>query len=63
MFEAFLRLLDKEQADYAQEALTSPRGREGFDYGYAVGVYAGLGRARELLDSMLRDREAVDNNL
>jgi hypothetical protein len=63
MFERFLQLLDKEQSEYARQALLTPRGQNAYDYGHAVGVYAGLERAREILDEMLRDKDARDNDL
>lgn len=63
MLDAFFRRLDQEQSDYAKEALTRPRGQSEFDYGYAVGLYAGLQRARDVLENMLRDEDERTRDL
>jgi hypothetical protein len=55
--ETFLRRLETEQAQLAKEALERPIGKESFDYGRAVGMYAGLTHARDMLIDMVAEHE------
>jgi hypothetical protein len=52
--------LETEQARLAREALEHPSGREPFDYGRAVGMYAGLEHAKRTLIDMVAERETKD---
>jgi hypothetical protein len=47
--ETLLQRLETEQAAMAVEALERPSGKTEFDYGRAVGLYAGIQRAKEIL--------------
>jgi hypothetical protein len=49
--------LKKRQADWAMDALTSPSGRDAYDYGHAAGVLFGLKMAEELIFTVLKDEE------
>jgi hypothetical protein len=51
--QALLGALKAEQADYALQALRKPNQRDAFEYGYRVGVLAGLDRAVEILLKLL----------
>lgn len=53
----FLRRLEMEQAQLAKEALERPTGPDGFDYGRAVGMYAGLELAKDTILTMVADHE------
>jgi hypothetical protein len=53
----FLQRLETEQAQLAKEALERPSGREAFDYGRAVGLYAGLERAKQAIIEMVAEHE------
>jgi hypothetical protein len=61
--EMLLQRLETEQARLAREALEHPSGREPFDYGRAVGMYAGLEHARRTLIDMVAERESKDRFL
>jgi hypothetical protein len=52
-----LQRLETEQAQLAKEALEQPSGREAFDYGRAVGIHAGIERAKIVLLDMVREHE------
>ena len=51
--ETLLQRLETEQAAMAVEALERPSGKAEFDYGRAVGLYAGLQRAKEILEETI----------
>jgi hypothetical protein len=53
----FLQRLEAEQAMLAKEALERPAGREGYDYGRVVGMYAGLELAKEAIINMVAEYE------
>jgi hypothetical protein len=55
--EALLQRLEEEQATLAVETLTQPSGREAYDFGRAVGLYAGIERAKIVLLDMVREHE------
>lgn len=61
--EILIRRLNDEQATLAKEALERPQGREAYDYGRVVGMYAGLEQAKTLINEMLAEKEAKDFNL
>ena len=58
-----LQRLDVEQAALAREALERPAGRDPFDYGRAVGLYAGLEHAKAVMLDMISERERKDFDL
>jgi len=47
--ETLLQRLEAEQSAMAVEAVERPSGKTEFDYGRAVGLYAGLQRAKDIL--------------
>lgn len=53
----FLQRLETAQAQLAKEALERPQGREAFDYGRAVGLYAGLELAKQTIIDMVAEHE------
>jgi hypothetical protein len=53
----FLQRLETEQAQLAKEALERPAGHDAFDYGRAVGLYAGLELAKETIIAMVAEHE------
>lgn len=61
--EILIRRLNDEQIALAKEALERPQGREAYDYGRVVGMYAGLEQAKTLINEMLAEKEAKDFNL
>lgn len=61
--ETLLQRLETEQASLAHDALRQPSGREPFDYGMAVGMYAGLERAKQVLVDMVAEKERRDFNI
>ena len=58
-----LRRLEEEQTQFAKEALQQPQGRDAFDYGRSVGLYAGLERAKDILVGILADQDRRDHDL
>jgi hypothetical protein len=58
-----LRRLEEEQTQFAKEALQQPQGHDAFDYGRAVGLYAGLERAKDILISIVADQDRKDYDL
>lgn len=53
----FLQRLETAQAELAKEALERPSGRDAFDYGRAVGLYAGLELAKQTIIDMVAEHE------
>lgn len=51
--QALLNALRAEQANYSLQALRQPNQRDAFEYGYRVGVLAGLDRSIEILLKLL----------
>lgn len=58
--ETLLQRLEAEQLRLATEALERPSGRDVFDYGRAVGIYAGLEHAKRTLIDMVSEKERKD---
>lgn len=54
---AFIARLKAEQAEYAQQALRLPNEKTEFDFGYRVGVMAGLERSINLISVMLKEAD------
>ena len=61
--DVFLRKIDQALAEFAADALRAPQGKEAFDYGRSVGVYAGLEQARQILIDTVRDADARDRDI
>lgn len=53
--ELYLRKLKGMQTEYADAALTRPKGKEAFDYGHACGRHEGLLLAEQLLSSVIEE--------
>ena len=60
--EMLLQRLDREQATLAHEALQHPQTGE-FNYGKAVGMYAGLEMAKRALLDLVAEKERKDFDL
>jgi hypothetical protein len=58
--ETLLQRLEAEQLRLATEALERPSGHDVFDYGRAVGIYAGLEHAKRTLIDMVSEKERKD---
>lgn len=61
--EVLLQRLEQSQADLARDALEQPQGRDLFEYGKVVGIYAGLELAKTVLIDMVAEKERKDFNL
>jgi len=61
--EQYLQRIEDEKTKLARETLERPAGREPYDYGRAVGLYAGLDLAKQLLLDMYAEKERKDFNL
>jgi|TARA_R110000868_G_scaffold2970_1_gene20092 hypothetical protein len=55
--EMLLQRLVEEQAMLARETLEQPSGREAYDFGRAVGLYAGIERAKIVLIDLVKEHE------
>ena len=55
--ETLLQRLEAEQSAVAVEAMERPSGKTEFDYGRAIGIYAGLQRAKEVLLNTVAEAE------
>jgi hypothetical protein len=60
---ALLNRLKTEQQEFALEALKRPVNRDAFEYGYRVGMVAGLEAAITSLLKMLDDERNDDRDL
>jgi hypothetical protein len=61
--EVFLQRLEQSQTDLARDALQQPQGRDTFEYGRVVGIFAGLELAKTVLIDMVAESERKDRNL
>ena len=61
--ETLIQRLEQEQAKLAHEALAKPNGREPFDYGRVVGMYAGIEHAKQSILALVDERDRKDFNL
>jgi len=61
--EVFLQRLEQAQTDLARDALQQPQGRDTFEYGRVVGIFAGLELAKTVLIDMVAENERKDYNL
>lgn len=60
---AVLHRLETEQRNAAKEAMERPGGRGEFDYGRAVGFYAGLQHAKDTITVLYEETEARKGRL
>lgn len=60
--EVVIQRIEREQSILSREALAKPAGREPFDYGRVVGMYAGLEQAKQTILAMFdeNDRKNFD---
>lgn len=58
--EILLKRLEDEQKTLAIEALSRPQGKDSYDYGRVVGIYAGLEQAKNLILDIMAEKEAKD---
>lgn len=61
--EQYLQRIEDEKTKLARETLERPAGRDPFDYGRSVGMYAGLDLAKQLLLDLFAEKERKDFNL
>ena len=61
--ETLLKRLEQAQVEQAHSALTQPQGRDAFEYGRMVGMYAGIAHARSVLVDMISEAEDLDDKL
>ena len=55
--ETLLQRLEQSQADLARDALQQPQGRDLFEYGTVIGMYAGLELAKTVLIDTVAESE------
>ena len=51
--ETLLQRLEQSQTELARDALQQPQGRDLFEYGKVIGMYAGLELAKTVLISVV----------
>ena len=61
--ETLLQRLEQSQTELARDALQQPQGRDLYEYGKVIGMYAGLELAKTLLLDMVAEKERKDFNL
>ena len=61
--EVLLQRLEQSQADLARDALQQPQGRDLYEYGKVIGMYAGLELAKTVLLDMVAEKERKDFDL
>ena len=61
--DLLLKRLEQAQLELAKSALQQPQGRDAFDYGRAVGMYAGLEHAVNVLLDLVAEKERKDFDL
>lgn len=61
--DILIKRLNDEQASLAREALTRPQGKDSYDYGRVVGMYAGLEQAKNLINAILEEQETRNSNI
>lgn len=59
----YLRRLEEAQVQLAKETLQSPQSRDLFEYGRAVGLFAGLETAKTILLDLVDEKERKDFDL
>lgn len=60
LVDVLLRKFEDEQARIAKEALQQPQSPHEFNYGRAVGMYAGLEHAKTLLLELIDEKNKRD---
>ena len=58
--DILIKRLEDEQKTLAIEALSRPQGKDSYDYGRVVGIYAGLEQAKNLIQDIMAEKEAKD---
>lgn len=58
--EILIRRIEDEQVLLARDALSRPQGKDAYDYGRVVGIYAGLEQAKSLISDLMAEKEAKD---
>ena len=58
-----LKRLEEERDEHAKASLSTPAGRDAFDYGRACGLYQGLVQAHRLLMDTISEAEDADDRL
>ena len=61
--ETLLQRLEQSQTDLARDALQQPQGRDLYEYGKVIGMYAGLELAKTTLIDMVAEKERKDFNI
>lgn len=61
--ETLLQRLEQAQAELARDALQQPQGRDLYEYGKVIGMYAGLELAKTTLIDMVAEKERKDFNI
>jgi hypothetical protein len=61
--ETLLQRLEQAQAELARDALQQPQGRDLYEYGKVIGMYAGLELAKTTLIDMVAEKERKDFDL
>lgn len=61
--DLLLKRLEQAQLELAKSALQQPQGRDAFDYGRAVGMYAGLEHAVNVLLDLVAEKDRKDFDL
>lgn len=61
--EVLLQRLEQSQAELARDALQQPQGRDLYEYGKVIGMYAGLELAKTVLIDMVAEKERKDFDL
>ncbi|MEN9419833.1 MAG: hypothetical protein RI988_3454 [Pseudomonadota bacterium] len=60
--EMIVRMIEMEQARVANTLLSTPAGRDAFEYGRAVGLHEGYQRVRDLLLNAFQEQERKSYN-
>ena len=61
--ETLLQRLEQSQSELARDALQQPQGRNLYEYGKVIGMYAGLELAKTVLIDMVAEKERKDFDL
>ena len=61
--ELLLQRLEQSQSELARDALQQPQGRDLYEYGKVIGMYAGLELAKTVLLDMVAEKERKDFDL
>lgn len=61
--ETLMKRLETEQMAHAHSALSQAQGRDAFEYGRMVGMYAGIDHARKVILDLISEAEDRDDKL